>query len=541
MQQVNQSPVCAASRLWQVGKKDQDMPLRRFLFAFIAAFAITVHAAELRIGLGADVTSLDPHFLNVAPNNSAAWHVFDALVHVDANARLVPGLALTWRAIDPTTWEFKLRKGVKFHDGSDFSAEDVVFSLERPATLAASPGPFTGFVKPIVAKKIVDPWTLQLKTAAPYAMLLYDLNSIFIVSKKAASGASSEDFNSGKAAVGTGPFKLVRFARGDRIELSRNDAYWGAKPSWDKVTLRILPADTARIAALLAGDLDAIENIPTADLTRLKANANLRLEQKVSWRTMLLHMDQYRDHPPHVSDKSGKPLAKNPFKDARVRLAVSKAINRRAIVERVMEGYAIPAGNLVSPPVFGHVDALKAETYDPESAKKLLAEAGYPDGFALTLHAPNDRYVNDEQLAQAVAQMLARVGIQTRVETMPASVYFAKARAGEFAFALLGWGSFSGDLALRALLATPNADKGYGAWNWGRYSNPKVDALLEQGFGTLDERKREALAREAATLALKDVPVILLHHQLASWAMKKGIAYSPRTDEYTFAHQFRPQ
>jgi peptide/nickel transport system substrate-binding protein len=252
-----------------------------------------------------------------------------------------------------------------------------------------------------------------------------------------------------------------------------------------------------------------------------------------------LHLDQYRDHPPQLSDKSGKPLAKNPFKDARVRLALSKAINRRAIVERVMEGFAIAAGNLVSPPVFGHVDALKPEAYDPEAAKKLLAEAGYPDGFSLTLHAPNNRYVNDEQVAQAVAQMLARVGIRTKVEAMPASVFFGKARAGEFSFALLGWGSFSGDLALRALVATPNAEKGYGAWNWGHYSNPKVDAMLEQGFATLDETKRESLARAAATLALKDTPVILLHHQLASWAMKKEFAYRPRTDEFTFAHHFQ--
>ncbi|MBE0627652.1 MAG: ABC transporter substrate-binding protein [Burkholderiales bacterium] len=502
-------------------------------------------AAELRIGVAAEVTSIDPHFLNLAPNNNAAWHVFEALTHVDANARLVPGLALSWRPIDPTTWEFKLRKGVKFHDGSDFTAEDVVFSLERPARLAASPGPFTGFVKPIAAKKIVDPWTLQLKTAAPYAMLPYDLNSIFIVSKKAAAGAATEDFNSGKAAIGTGPYKLVRFARGERIELARNGAYWGGQngklAAWDKVTLRILPEDTARIAALLAGDVDVIENIPTADLTRLKANPNFRLEQKVSWRTLFLHLDQYRDHPPQLADKSGKPLARNPFKDARVRLALSKAVNRRAIVERVMEGNAIAAGNLVSPPVFGHVAALKPDAYDPEEAKKLLAQAGYPDGFALTLYAPNNRYVNDEQLAQALAQMLARIGIKTRVETMPASVYFGKARAGEFSLAMLGWGSFSGDLALRALLATPDAATGYGAWNWGRYSNPKVDALLERGFATLDEKKREAMAREAATLALKDTPVILLHHQLASWAMNKGIAYTARTDEYTFAHDFRPR
>lgn len=529
------------------------MPIRRVGFAIAAlvcaalplAGAPPARAAELRIGLAADVTSLDPHFLNVAPNNNAAWHVYDALVHVDADARIVPGLARSWRAIDPTTWEFKLRKGVKFHDGSELTAEDVVFSLERPATLTTSPGPFTSFVKSIVARIIVDPWTLRLKTAVPYAMLPYDLNSIFIVSKKAAAGASTEDFNGGKAAIGTGPYKLARFARGDRIELARNDAYWGGQngklAAWDKVTLRILPADTARIAALLAGDVDAIENIPTADLTRLKANPNFRLEQKVSWRTIFFHMDQYRDHPPHLSDKTGQPLAKNPFQDARVRLAISKAVNRKAIVERVMEGNAIAAGNLVSPPVFGHVAALKPEAYDPKAAKQLLAEAGYAEGFALTLHAPNNRYVNDEQLAQTVAQMLARIGIRTRVETMPASVYFGKARAGEFAFAMLGWGSFSGDLALRALVATPDAAKGYGTWNWGRYSNPKVDALLEQGFATVEEKKREALAREAATLALKEVPVILLHHQLASWAMKKGIAYGARTDEYTFARDFRPR
>ncbi len=517
------------------------MPLRHLLLACIAACAMSAQASALRIGLAADVTSLDPQYINIAPNNEVAWHLFDALTHVDADTRLIPGLATSWRAIDATTWEFKLRRGVKFHDGSDFTAEDVVFSLERVAALSASPGPFAGFVKPIVAKSVVDPWTLRLKTARPYAMLPYDLNSIFIVSKKAAQGASTEDFDKGKAAIGTGPYKLKRFARGERIELERNDAYWGKLAPWDKVTLRVFPEDAARIAALLAGDVDAIANIPTADLTRLAANPNFRLEQKISWRTLFLHMDQYREHPPYLTDKSGKPLAKNPFKDARVRLAFSKAMNRKAIAERVMEGYAVPAGNLVSPPVFGYVEALKPEAYDTEGAKKLLAAAGYPDGFALTLHAPNNRYVNDERVAQAVAQMLARIGIATRVETLPASVYFGKARAGEFAFTLLGWGSFSGDLALRAILATPDAAKGYGAWNWGHYANAKLDALLDADFATLDEKKRETLAKEGAVLALKDVPIILLYHQVASWAMKKGIAYKARTDEYTLAQEFSPR
>jgi len=206
-----------------------------------------------------------------------------------------------------------------------------------------------------------------------------------------------------------------------------------------------------------------------------------------------------------------------------------------------MEGYALPASNLVAPPIFGYASALKPDAYDPDGAKKLLAEAGYPDGFAIVLVAPNNRYVNDEQVAQAVAQMLARIGIATRVEALPAAAYFPKARGGEFGVAMLGWGSFSADLALRSLAMTPDPEKGFGTWNWGRYSNPKLDALVVQAFATVDEAKREALAREAMTIAMREHAVIPLHHQMATWAMRKGLAYKPRTDEYTFGFEFRPR
>ena len=496
-------------------------------------------AQELRVGMSADVTAMDPHFVNISPNNQIGWHVFDALVNVDADVRLIPGLALSWRAVNPTTWEFKLRRGVKFHDGSDFTAEDVVFSMERAASIPN--GQYASFVQNITAKEIVDPYTLRFRTARPYAMVPPDLNSIFIVSKKAAANATTEDFNAGKAMVGTGPFKFVRFARGDRVELARHDTYWGGKTPWEKVTFRIMPTDPTRIAALLAGDVDVIDGIPTADLAKLKGNANFQLAQKVSWRTIFFHLDQWRDNSPFVTDKAGKPLAKNPLRDKRVRLALSKAINRAAIVDRVMEKAALPASNIVSPPVFAHVKELKPEAFDPEGAKKLLSEAGYPQGFGLTLHAPNNRYPNDEQITQAVAQMLARVGIQAKVETMPVNVYLPKARNGDFSMAMLGWGSFSGDLALRALLASPIPDKGFGTWNWSRYSNPKVDQLLETGFASVDEKKREALAREAAGIALRDVGVVTLHHQLASWALKQPLRYAGRTDEYTFAHHVQPK
>ena len=509
--------------------------LRFWLYALLLAFGPALHAAELRIALAADVTSLDPHFSNIAPNNNIAWHVFDALTHVDEDARLVPGLATAWRAVDALTWEFRLRRGVKFHDGSDFTAEDVIFSIERAASLPN--GQFGGFVSRIVEKRIVDPYTVRFKTATPYAMVPQDLDSIFIVSHKAARGAGTGDFNSGRAMIGTGPFRFVRFARSDRVELAGNAHYWGGAPPWDKVTFRIIPTDPARLAALLAGDVDMIEQVPTPDLGRVRKQ--VRVVQKVSWRTIFFHLDQHRDRPPGVTDRAGRPLARNPFKDARVRLALSKAINRQAIAERVMENAAIPASNLVSPPVFGHVESLKPDAYDPAAAKRLLAEAGFPDGFAMTVHAPNNRYVNDEQIAQAVAQMFARVGIAAKVETLPINVYLTKARNDEFGFAMLGWGSFSGDLALRALLATPDAAKGTGTWNWSRYSNPRLDRLIEQAFASVDDRKREALAREAMRVAMQDLGVIVLHHQLVSWAMKNTLDYAGRTDEFTFAHQVR--
>jgi peptide/nickel transport system substrate-binding protein len=509
------------------------------LAAILAASA--ARAADLRVGMSADVTSIDPHFVNITPNNNVAWHIFEALTHVDENARLIPGLAESWRPVDQTTWEFRLRKGVRFHDGTELTAEDVAFSIERPASLTTSPGPFTTFTRPIVAKEIVDRHTIRLKTGTPYAMVPYDMNSVFIVSRKAAAGASTEDFNTGKAAVGTGPYRLARFARGDRVELVRNDAYRGPKPAWDRVVLRVVPNDGARVTALLADELDVIEYVPTADLKRVRSTPRFRLEQKVSWRTIFFTLDQRRETPPGVTDKGGRPLERNPFADARVREAMAKAINRPAIVDRIMDGASVPASNLVAPPVFGHVSSLTPEAYDVAGARKLLAEAGFPQGFTTVLAAPNNRYLNDDQIAQTVAQLLARVGIEAKVQTMPLAAYFPKARNLEFPVAMLGWGSFSGDLALRSLVLTYDAERGTGAWNWGRYSNPKVDQLVIQALATVDERKRDAIAQEAMRVAMADRPVLLLHHQIATWAMRRDLAYAARTDEYTFAHHFRVQ
>jgi len=516
---------------------------RKWLVALAAAVSpLTVSAADLVIGLGADVTSIDPHVLNAAPNNSIAEHIFDTLVRRDPRQRLVPGLAESWSLVDDTTWEFRLRKGIRLHDGSEFTADDVAYAVGRPATLKGVPGGFVAFTRMIKETIVVDPYTVRFKTAAPYPNLPIDLSLLHMVPRKAQNAASA-DFDSGKAAVGAGPYRLVRYAKGDRIELARHEGFWGPRPPWDRVTFRLLTNDASRVAALLAGDVHMIEVIPPQDYAKIRAHKDLTVFTTSSNRMIFFHLDSDRDVSPFVFDKVGKPLEKNPLKDVRVRRAISKAVNRAAIVERVMDGLAISAGQFVPEGFFGYVTALKAEPHDPEGARKLLAEAGYPDGFTLTVHGPNNRYVNDEQVVQAVAQMLSRIGITTRVEVLPFAVYMPRAGKREFSAALLGWGVSTGEAsyALTSLVATANAEKGLGTFNWSRYSNPKMDGVLEQALATMDNPRREKLLQEATDIAIREQAVIPLHYQVNTWAARKGYTYTPRTDERTYAHDVRKQ
>ena len=506
------------------------------------AASTSLFAQSITIGLSGDITAFDPHYHNVGPNNASAGHVFERLVQMDERQRLTPGLALSWKPLDDTTWEFKLRKGVKWHDGSDFTADDVIFSYDRVPKVPNSPSSFSTYVKNIKAIKATDPHTLVLTTEKAHPLLPNDLSTVFIVSKKAATGGGTEDFNSGKAAVGTGPYKFTRFAKGDRLELARNDAWWGGKTPWEKATLRILTNDPARVAALLSGDIQALENAPTADMSRLKNDKNLSLSRVGSNRLIYIHMDSNRDVSPFVTDKQGKPLAKNPLKDSRVRKALSLAINRDAIVSRVMEGEAVAAGQPLPDGYPGTSKNLKPDKFDAAQAKQLLTEAGYPDGFGMTIHAPNNRYVNDEQIAQAIAQMLARIGIATKVDAMPSSVYFTRATKLEFSLMLLGWSAGSGEMSdsLRPLLGTFDTKKGWGNANRGRYSNGKFDAMLEDALVTINDAKREALLGRATEIAMADQGIIPLHFQMNVWATKKNLTYTPRTDESTYAWLFKP-
>jgi peptide/nickel transport system substrate-binding protein len=526
---------------------------RRLVVSLAAAAAVCLAAApavqaqpkaggELKIALSYDPSSLDPHFAATAGNVTVSSHFFDCLVNVEPGGKYVPGLAVGWRAVEPTTWEIKLRKDVKFSDGSDFTADDVQFSLERPAKIVNSPGPFTSYTKAITAIQVVDAYTLRLKTAEPYGPLPGDLSSIFIVSKKAAANASTEDFNSGKAMVGTGPYVFASYKRGEGVTMTKNPHYWGEKSAWDKVSIRFITADPARVAALLSGDVDMIEGVPPSDMPRLKADPKLQVQQRTTWRTLFLHLNHgAADSSAMFTTKAGQPLGKNPLKDLRVREALSKGLNRQALVQTALEGFGTPAAQIVAPGIVGFNAGLKVEAADVEGAKRLLADAGYPDGFGITLAVPNNRYINDDQIGQTVGQLWGRIGVKVKLEAMPMATYVPKMKNGEFGAALLGWGTMGADFGLRTLVGTPDATKGWGTWNWGRYSNRHVDELVHAALGSTDPHKRDEIAREAMGAAIKDYAVLPTHYQYASWAMKKGLSYPGRIDEFTFAHQVRPE
>ncbi len=524
-------------------------PLRLAAGALAAVLVLpgTLAAKEITVGLASEPSSIDPHYHNLTPNNALAREIFDRLIMPDDKQVLKPGLAVSWKAVDDLTWEFKLREGVKWHDGSPFTADDVVFTFERAPDVPNSPSSFGTYLKGKAIEK-VDDLTVRIKTAAPYPLMPNDISTFSIISKKHGDGAGTEDYNSGKAAIGTGAYKFVEWVPGDRIVLERNDDFWGDKPEWEKVTIKPIKSGPARLAALLAGDVDFIEGVPTTDIERLRDNKDITLSQGISNRVIYLHLDHFRDDSPFVKAADGGAI-KNPLRDARVRTAISKAINRDAIVDRVMEGVAVKAGQLLPEGFFGVSSKLKPVDYDPEGAKKLLAEAGVPDGFQLTIHGPNDRYINDAKIAEAIAQMLTRVGIKTAVETMPKSVYFKRASRGgpdgtpEFSFVLVGWGAGTGEASspLKSLLHTYDKERGFGASNRGRYSNQEVDKLVERALSTIDDGKRAALLAQATEVAIEDGGIIPLHYQVNTWAGRKGIVYAARTDETTLYTGIRSQ
>ena len=508
----------------------------------VAALAAAApgQAQEVRIGYGAAVTSVDPHFHALTSNVAIHQHIYQALVGQDEKLGLKPELATSWRAIDQTTWEFTLRRTARWHDGTPFTAADFAPNIDRVANVPNSPGRFTIYTRRINRVEIIDPHTLRLHTDGPHPLLPNQMAGLMLVQGGHRDTATAE-FNNGRAAIGTGPYRFRAWTPGSRFELARNDDYDGAKEPWERVNFLLITNTAARVAALRAGDVHLIDQVPTDEVAGLSRDPNLAVFSVAGVRNIYLYVDQARARTPGVTDNAGNAID-NPLKDARVRRALSLAINRDGIVRSVMNGQAVASGQLLPAGVVGHDPDLRPDPFDVERARRLLAEAGFPNGFQVTLGGPNDRYINDERVIQAIAQGWTRAGLRVRVEAQPSATFFGRAARNEFSVGLLGWGTGTGepDSPLQSLIATNEPRRGWGAVNRSGYSNPRLDEVLAQALQTLDLAQREPLYRQATRIAMEDLAIIPLHHQVNIWATRRGYTYNARNDERTMATELRP-
>lgn len=512
--------------------------LRTLLVSIAIGIAVPsgpASAEDLTIALGSSITSLDPHFANNSPNKAVARHFFEALIRFDENSNLVPSLATSWKRKNDTTWEIKLRPNVKFSDGSTLTADDVVVSFERAPAVPNSPSSLGLFTRSISKVTAVDPATVEIETKYPDPLLPTMLPEILIIPAEIKE-ATTADYNSGKSMVGTGPFVFQSYTPGDRLIMLRNKNYWDDQPDWDKVTLRFITNEATRVAALLSGDANLIENVSPDLIGRIK-EGDYNIVQSPPALPVYIGLDVGGDTTPFVKvGKSAEGAKTNPLQDKRVRQALSYGIDRKALSDRIMHGTTTPAVQLLAGTLFGTSPNVPDPKYDPAKAKALLAEAGYKDGFSLTFHGPNDRYTNDSRVVQAIAQMWNRIGIEAKAEVMPWSVFFPKTGKREFSVWLLSSGAISEmGTALNSVVVTHDPKNGRGVNNRGRYSNPELDELVNTSFRTLDDDKRRAMLQNASELAVDEMPVIPIYFYSFSIATKKNIKYTPRLDQFTLA------
>jgi peptide/nickel transport system substrate-binding protein len=392
--------------------------------------------------------------------------------------------------------------------------------------------------------EVPDPLTMRMHTAAPLPLMPMNLSTFLIVSRKHGDGASTGDYNSGKAVVGTGPYRLVSFVANDHTVMTRNDAWWGPKQDWERGVVRLITGNASRVAALQSGDVDVIDAVPTRDVAMLKTDSRVAVLPLAGTRLIYLTVDVGRVPSPHVTDKEGRPIAANPLKDVRVRRALSLAINREGVSRQIMDGLSAPTGQLQPQGTMGYDPTIRPDPYDPAQARKLLEEAGWKDGFGITLAGPNDRYVNDAAIVQAIAQMWTRIGLKVTVEAMPASVFFSRTQREEFSMALTGWASstYEPDSSLIQMVASPDPSRGrQTTLRPSHYANPAIDAVIDRAIETIDPGEREELYQEATRMAMADLAVIPIHHQVNVWAVRKGLRRDPRISERTHIMDFHPE
>ncbi len=500
-----------------------------------AVLVAPAQAQTLRWAAQNDILTLDPHSQNHATTNAILQHSYEGLVRYSAKYDVEPALATKWTYVSPTQVRFELRKGVKFHDGSPFTADDVVFSFGR---IRQPQGTMGIYVAGVTEIKKIDSHTVDFILAGPNPILLRNSINFFIMSKawaEANKTANTQDYKNkeenfaSRNAMGTGPYKITGWTPEQRVNMTINNDWWDKHTSNVKdVVYTPIKSDPTRVAALLSGDVDMLTDLPTQDVGRLRSDAKLKILDGAEVRTIFLAPDMGSPELKHSNIKG-----KNPFADKRVRQALSMAIDRGAIQRSTMRGMSVPASLIVAPGVNGYDEALdKTAPANVDGAKKLLADAGYPDGFEVRLNCPNNRYVNDEEICQAVVAMWARIGVKSQLAAENMATFIQKVQNFDSSIYLLGWGvaTYDAQYSLQSLVhtRTTGAD---GNFNFSKVSDPVVDRLTDAMKTETDVAKRNAMIREALIRTRDEVLVIPLHHQVRPWAMKAGVTTIHRSDD----------
>jgi peptide/nickel transport system substrate-binding protein len=509
---------------------------RALAAALLFAAAAVAQAQTVRIANQGDSLSMDPHSLNESLQLSVTGNVYEALVGRNKDLSLAPALATSWKQTSPTVWRFELRKGVLFHDGTPFTADDVVFSFNRTQAEGSDMKSYTNDLKEV--RKIND-HTVEIETKSPFPILPDVISLVYIMSKKwCEDNQATRPVDRRKGvenaasfrANGTGPYRLRERQPNVRTTFVRNGNYWGKiDGNVQEVVFTPIGNDSTRVAALLSGEVDVMEPVPVQDIDRVKASPNAKVLVGPELRTIFLGMDQKRDELLYSSVKG-----KNPFKDKRVRQAFYEAIDIEGIQKTVMRGASKPTALMVGPGINGFdANQNKRLPYNPDEARKLLADAGYPNGFEVTMNCPNDRYVNDARICQTVAANLSRIGVKVNLAAETKGTYFPKILRRDTSFYLLGWtpGTYDAHNALNALMACPD-DKGAGQFNLGSYCNQKVDQLTRAIQSETDKNKRAAMIKEAFELHSADVGHLPLHQQSLAWGVAKKVDIVQLADNF---------
>jgi len=493
----------------------------------LAATTFIASAQTVRIANQGDSLSMDPHSLNESLQLSVTGNVYEPLVDRAKNLRLTPALATSWKQTSPTVWRFELRKGVKFHDGAPFTADDVLFSFARTQMDGSDMKSYTNDFKEV--RKVND-HVVEIETKTPFPILPDVISLVYIMSKQwSETNQATRPVDRRKGienaasfrANGTGPYRLRERQPNVRTTFSRNGSYWGKiDGNVQDVVFTPIGNDSTRVAALLSGEIDVMEPVPVQDIERVNSTPTTKALVAPELRTIFLGMDQKRDELLYSSVKG-----KNPFKDKRVRQAFYQAIDIDGIKRTVMRGASNPTALMVGPGINGFsADQNKRLPFDVEAAKKLMAEAGYPAGFEVTLNCPNDRYVNDSRICQTVAANLSRINVKINLAAETKGTYFPKILRRDTSFYLLGWtpATYDAHNALNALMRCVD-DKGAGQFNLGSYCNPKVDELIGKIQSETHKPKRDAMIKEVFDLHSADIGHLPLHQQALAWGVSKKI------------------